>query len=171
LNALENVKLELSDLSGCPGQQLCLKVLSASTLLPELLSAFKQEYPAISFSLIQNTQNEDFDLCIYSLPSALDHSEGTLLMDEEILIAVPKSSIAAANTSVSLHDLADEDFISLSRETVFRSITDYYCKKLTSIPISSLKVITRVLSADQLVLVLALHSGLRVPGELSGTTP
>ena len=130
LNALENVKLELSDLSDCPRQHLRLKVLSASAFLPELLSAFKHEYPAITFSLIQNTQNEEFDLCIYSLPFALEHTEETLLMDEEILIAVPQSSIVAANTSVSLHDLANEDFISLSKETAFRGISDYYCKKV-----------------------------------------
>lgn len=129
LNALENVKLELSELSDSPEQHVCLKVLSASTLLPELLSAFKHEYPAIRFSLIQNIQNAEFDTCIYSLPSELDHTEGTLLMDEEILIAVPQSSVFAADTSVSLHDLKNEDYISLSKETAFRSITDYYCEK------------------------------------------
>ena len=126
---VNNIKLELSDSVNNPVQHIRLNVRSATSLIPKLLNAFETQYPTISFSLVQNVKSSDYDICIAtSLPHKFN-GQGTILLDEKIKIAIPRSYPIAKKNSVSIHDLAQEKFISLDKETEFRSITDYYCKQ------------------------------------------
>ena len=90
---------------------LTINVLSASLLIPKLLSAFKGEYPSVNFKLIQDKNEEKYDLCIIStIPGAMiDNS--ALMFNEEIVLAIPTSSKFCGHTPISLQMLKHEDFI------------------------------------------------------------
>ena len=128
LGAIDNVKIELSELSNNPKQHICLNVLSCSNFLPKLLQSFRQKYPATSFNLIQNPQAAEYDICLSSIPSAEAGKQDMVLMEEEMLLAVPRSYTAAGD-SISMGDLTGADFISLNKGSAFRAVTDYYCQK------------------------------------------
>lgn len=126
LGTLDTLRLELSELADTPVRQLRLNILSASMLVPGLLRAFREAYPHIRFRLTQDPKETDYDLRITSGPADTP-GRGTALLSEEILLAVPQSFAQAEKSTVSLFDLRGGDFISLSRGTAFRAITDAYC--------------------------------------------
>lgn len=128
LGAIDNVKIELSELSNNPNQHICLNVLSCSSFLPKLLQSFRQKYPSTSFHLIQNPQAQEYDICLSSIPSAEAGKQDMVLMEEEILLTVPHS-FAAVGDSIAMDDLVGADFISLNKGSAFRAVTDYYCQK------------------------------------------
>ncbi len=128
LGAIDNEKIELSELSNNPKQHICLNVLSCSSFLPKLLQSFRQKYPSTSFNLIQNPQASEYDICLSSIPSAEAGKLDMVLMEEEMLLAVPRSYTAASD-SISMDDLTGADFISLNKGSAFRAVTDYYCQK------------------------------------------
>ena len=128
LGSIDNIKLELQEISCNPEQHINLKVLSCSTLLPQLLKSFQTEYPTISFSLMQSVDEGDYDICISSALWGNTHQQDTTLMKEEILLVVPRKNIIVTQDCISLHDFTGTDFISLSKGSVFRFITDLYCQ-------------------------------------------
>lgn len=129
LGSIDNIRLELSEVSNNPSQHICLNILSCSSLIPALLKSFKSKYPTTSFSLVQNIQALEYDICISSVPSTEIGKQDTVLMDEEIMLVVPHTYNAALHGPISLGDLDEADFISLNKGTAFRSITDYYCER------------------------------------------
>jgi DNA-binding transcriptional LysR family regulator len=132
LTALENGKNELNDLSGKTFGDIKLVILSASSLIPELLASFHKIHPNINFNLIQHFSNSvspaDFDLCIYSSALKLDNHNNIPLITEEIFLAVPSEHRLAKRDGIKLHEAANDDFISLKRGKDLREITDTFCK-------------------------------------------
>lgn len=132
LIALDNGKHELIDLSGKTFGDIKLVILSASSLIPELLASFRKQYPHINFNLIQHFSNSvsptDFDLCIYSSALKLDNTNNIPLITEEIFLAVPTEHPLASRSSIKLNEVATDDFISLKRGKDLREITDIFCK-------------------------------------------
>jgi DNA-binding transcriptional LysR family regulator len=133
LSSLENVRLELAEIADQTSSSIGLKVLSASSLLPRMLSEFRQIFPRISFRLIQNPLETNFDLCLSSAASVRDSTE-TVLLDEEILLAVPRDYPCAADGAICLSDLKGADFISLRKGLTFRTIMDDYCQRVRFVP-------------------------------------
>ncbi len=133
LGSLETIRLELAEIADHSGTLIGLKVLSGSTLLPDLLLGFQQIYPQIGFRLIQNPAEPNYDLCIASAAAARNRGD-TVLLDEEILIAVPDNSCYRDNDYVQLRQLKDEGFISLSKNLTFRAIMDEYCCSIQFAP-------------------------------------
>ncbi|MDP4144235.1 MAG: LysR family transcriptional regulator [Bacillota bacterium] len=138
LSALEDGKIELADLSDKPFGNIKLAVLSASSMLPELLSLFSTTYPSISFQLIQHPQESSskpsFDLCISSFPTEIAKSNFASLMTEEIFLAVPVNHPLASRNSIRLSEASNEKFISLEKGKDLRKITDYLCYSAGFIP-------------------------------------
>lgn len=132
LTSLENGKHELIDLSGKTFGDIKLVILSASSLIPELLSSFRKHYPHINFNLIQHFSNSvsptDFDLCISSSALKLNNTNNIPLINEEIFLAVPAEHPLATRSSIRLNEVANDDFISLKRGKDLREITDAFCK-------------------------------------------
>jgi DNA-binding transcriptional LysR family regulator len=108
-----------------------ISIFAASKLLPKLVMDFKKEYPSIRLKIIQEdlgTNNDDWDLSIRSSMRPEDVENSTLLLEEEIFLALPESNPLSHSDSVTLGDVADEDFICLQKGKGLRSITDLYCK-------------------------------------------
>ncbi|MNI45089.1 HTH-type transcriptional regulator GltC [compost metagenome] len=138
LAAIEDGKNELHELSGKSSGNVKLAVLAASNLLPELLSSFRKEYPLISFNLIQHFPGSitkpDFDLCISSSSFKLQGTTSIPILTEEIFLAVPMEHPLAKFESIHLHQVANDDFISLRTGQSLREITDQFCKQAGFVP-------------------------------------
>ncbi len=131
LSALENGKHELEDLTGKELGDIKLLILSASPLIPDLLASFSKLHPHINFNLIQHFSTSvsitDFDLCISSSPLRINHITSLPLITEEIFLAVPLDHRFASRKSIKLLEVADDNFISLTRGKDLRTITDIFC--------------------------------------------
>lgn len=125
---LDNLPNELRVAAGASQSTIIFNVLAATSLLPDLLSKFKMEYPLINFQLIQKDRMAKCDLCISStLPNVL-LSNGALVLSEELKLAVPMNSPFALIDAIDLADLKDESFIMLNKNHMLRDITLHFFK-------------------------------------------
>ncbi len=116
-------------------------VMSASThLLPDLLSAFHKDHPAIQFQLLQHQvktvtnmlqqlTSGACDLCISSPPLQQPGISSVTLLTEDILLAFPSRHPLASRAQVHLQEVADESFISLKPGHHLRELTDSFCQQ------------------------------------------
>ena len=132
--SLDNLPNELSVASGKSRETIILNVLAASSLLSDMLSKFKKDYPLINFELIQKGKSVKCDLCISSsLPNILPNN-GTLVLSEEIKLAVPMTSPLALLNAVNLADLRNESFITLNENHMLHDITMHFFNLCGYIP-------------------------------------
>ncbi len=108
---------------------LRLQVLAASALMPQLLYEFSSLYPDVRYQMIQHNENNDFDLCIDYMPDEGMSGESDLLLDEEVLIAVPPTHPFAVRSSILLNELRDDSFILMRSGTVLRQLTNRVCRQ------------------------------------------
>jgi LysR family transcriptional activator of glutamate synthase operon len=138
LTILNNGQRELKDLTGESTEAIRLTFTVASHIIPELLSAFRQQHPQITFRLQQNFHGfgqPDFDLHMTSLPHHFSVDlESVPLLTEEILLAVPLHHPLAGRRSIKLEEAAQEAFISLKRGTDLRGLTDHLCSLAGFVP-------------------------------------
>lgn len=132
LNSLEDGKRELADLSSEKYKFINLAVLVGSQILPELLVEFRKQHSNIGFHLLQHINRSaiqpNFDLCISSSPIELQGVENMPLVNERFFLAVPSDHRFSNQSSIKLHEAADEDFISLKIGKSMRAVTDNFCK-------------------------------------------
>lgn len=123
---LDNLPNELRIAAGASQSTIVFNVLAATSLLPDMLSKFKMEYPLINFQLIQKDRMAKCDLCISStLPNVLLNN-GTLVLSEELKLAVPMTSQFALADAIDLADLKNESFVMLNKNHIFRDITLHF---------------------------------------------
>ncbi|MCC8057004.1 LysR family transcriptional regulator [Cloacibacillus sp.] len=126
MSTLDNLQNELSVAAGAKQSTIIFNVLTASSLLPDILLKFKKEYPLINFHLIQKSVATKFDLCITStLPDTLLNN-GILVLGEDIKLAVPLTSHFSLYDSVDLRDLRQENFMLLNKGYTLRTITSHF---------------------------------------------
>ena len=131
LSALEDGKKEIECMRGDRHDQIRIAFLAASPLLTDLLSSFRSQYSNVNFLLKQHLpeyKNDDFDMCISSLPLKLEGIVSVPLLTEKFLIAVPRNHPMAQREHISLHEIANEGFIALKQGHFFRELTDRFCK-------------------------------------------
>jgi DNA-binding transcriptional LysR family regulator len=91
--------------------------------IPELLSAFCDQYPAVRFRLIQpeaaamreQLEREETDLGLSAQPIEGPGLAWKPVLTEEILLAVPATHRFARRSAVALRDAECEPFVSLKR--------------------------------------------------------
>lgn len=131
LKELEYMEREVNDaLEGAP-LTVSLSMYAVSKLLPDLIMSFKQAYPTIRLQIRQGgtTKNplEESDLSIFSSTQPSSGKNSLTLLEEEILLAVPKWHPLSPERSVHLQQAADSEFICLQKGKNLRSIMDTYC--------------------------------------------
>lgn len=124
--ALANLPNELRVAAGEKESTIVFNVLATSSLLPDILTRFKSEQPLINFHLVQNSVEENFDLCITAaLPDILP-SSGALVLGEDIKLAVPLASPLSMCESVDLRELKNERFLMLNKNYRLRAIMSHF---------------------------------------------
>ena len=105
-----------------------------SYFVPQLLCAFREQYPHISISLKQDTpaslgqslQEGKVDLCLCSAMISAEHVGWIYLCSEELYLTVPKNHPFAAKSQINLQETASEPFIVLESTFTLRLLSDQF---------------------------------------------
>ena len=134
---LEEGEREISDMAGLDRGVISISV-TLPYVLPTLLKDFLTKYPHVriiqrqvssALEMKNDLENADIDFCISSTPINGPDIEWLTLVREELCLTVPKGHRLASRKSISLIEVADEPFISVSSSSNFREITDGFCRQ------------------------------------------
>lgn len=128
LSALEQGINEVKEMKDAKVEVITLYMAVGSMLLPKLVGQFRDLFPQIRFNLAQHpakiNKEQTYDFAITS--QELSGNEHMVLLEEEILLGVPKSHSLSARDKVSLKELEHEKFISLTTGNALRTTTDRF---------------------------------------------
>ena len=121
---------ELEAMKGQAKTTIKLNVLAASTIVTSAIVEYKKRNEQTVFQLIQNEEEMDCDISVTT--NAVDFSrlppfEKRCIMEENIYLAVPKTSVYAKETSIDLTMVKDEGFVNLAGSRMFRIVCDKFC--------------------------------------------
>ena len=132
LQELQDIRTELLEERQEGGRTVTISLYAASKLLPQLVTAFKAEYPAIRLQIIQEDLNKvgerERDISIFSSIQPAGGENSRMLIEEELLMALPEDSPLAREPALDLRDAANMEFICLHKGKSLRTITDMYCQ-------------------------------------------
>ncbi len=134
LHELDDACLEANESGTEVSGVLRLQVFAASALMPQLLAEFSMLHPKVRYRMIQYNLNSDFDLCIDYVSRSGMPSGAELLLDEEVMLAVPRAHHLAVRDSVRLDELKNDSFILMRTGTVLRKLTDMVCQQAGFVP-------------------------------------
>ncbi len=107
-------------------------------IVPELMATVPEKYPYMKFSLTQATslnllkrlEEGAIDLCLsQEIESKLIDIEWVDLWTEELFVIVPANHQLAKRSTIELHEIQDEPFISIKRGNSLRQIVDQFLKE------------------------------------------
>lgn len=115
----------------------------ASYVLPTVISAFKREYPDVSFHLrqgsykylIEAVKNRELNLAFLGpLPPKDELINATVLFSENIHALLPASHALAKNTSINLIDLRNDNFVLFPKGYILHQVAVDACKSAGFVP-------------------------------------
>jgi LysR family transcriptional regulator, transcription activator of glutamate synthase operon len=146
LSILENGKRSLSEQTGEESGSVSLGFLHSLgiEMVPRLIKEYRRKHPGIQFTLLVQRSGEmltkelvagSIDLC-FSVPGMFGQSDfrWNHLLDEKLVIAMPKTHPLAARRSLSMKELSSEPFLALSPEHTLRIIFDKVCADASFLP-------------------------------------
>ncbi len=114
--------------------------LLGRSVVPALVSGFRESHPSVRFRLVQNSRQDILnhlvdgvvDLALVSPPPAgATFADGTfdhaVVREEELVLVVPPGHRLAGRASVRVAELAGEEFVGLEPGYGLRQITDDLC--------------------------------------------
>ena len=135
LNQLENVADEVREAEGIFRRTIHVNVLAASSTITNLLIEYKKTHNDIEFHITRSEKSKEHHIEISSMPYEMKTSgKNVKLIEEEIMLAVPADSEYAKKGAVSLREIANESFISLSVFLPLREICDDLCSSVGFLP-------------------------------------
>ena len=145
LAELAACEAEIKNAKGINETTVRLSLLSASHLIPGFIMDFQKQHPNIHLEILMEKTNQekspknDVDLSLYSAIKPMNTENSHTLLEEEILLAVPKTDPRANRRTVDLKDFAEDPFVLLQVGKSLRTITDVYCHDAGFIPKISLE--------------------------------
>jgi len=139
LASIQDAKNEISARNTRTETRIRLCVHSATALLPQLLAEFRSLRPDIHFDIVQrifqNTEQPDYDMLIDSIggsePLPLN---SCVLMQEEVVLALPSSHPLAQKSSISLKEIEGIPFVFLQRDRPWARIMLRACNEVNFTP-------------------------------------
>src|SRR5690625_4124979 len=108
----------------------------ATYMLPTAISAFRNEYPHVKFSLNQGSYHYlkeavvkgDVNIALMApVPINISKTQGTILFTEDLVALLPKRHPLAKESSLTLNDLRNDSFILFPEGFILREIVDKAC--------------------------------------------
>lgn len=126
-----NLPEQLKTMACMENSVIHLNVLAASSLVTRAIIEYQKLDDKIHFQLYQNKSNELEDIRVTTDFSNHNQnlSDDSFILNEEIYLAVPNTSRFEGKEAITLEEVRDEKFISLSGAKEFRSICDKFCLK------------------------------------------
>ncbi|KGR82628.1 LysR family transcriptional regulator [Lysinibacillus odysseyi] len=115
----------------------------ASYVLPTVISAFKKEYPDVSFHLrqgsykflIDSVKNRELNLAFLGpLPPKDETINTTILFSENIYALLPANHPLAKNEQINLVDLRNENFVLFPEGYILHKVAVEACRSVGFIP-------------------------------------
>ncbi len=129
METLDALPVRLKAAEQTAAQTIQLNLLAAFLFITKSIISFKKLYPEVNFRLSQDAEEKEYDLCITCTMAERMPKDSLLLLEEDILLAVPKDSSYASWDEIGLKQVEKEGFISFSEAKPFRSICDEYCRR------------------------------------------
>jgi len=146
LSILESGKRLLNEQTGKESGTVSLGFLHSLgiEMVPGLIKEYRRKHPSIQFTLLVQRSGEmlmkelvagSIDLCL-SVPGMFGQSDvrWSHLLDEELLIALPRTHRLAARRTLHMRELSSEPFLALSPEHTLRIIFDKVCADASFLP-------------------------------------
>lgn len=158
-SSIDNALLELKTHQSIEDKSVTIFIQAASLILTNLLKEIKKADDSINFKIFQNTSIdalENGDLLISSSYEKPNSSSSQILLEESLVVAIPKTHILASKQDLQLHDLYNESFISLNNNSNLFKIISHYCSRQNFDPKISTFVDTPSIMRDLLNLNLGI---------------
>lgn len=132
LTGIFDLPEQLQTMAKMENSTIHLNVLAASSLVTRAIIEYKKIDDEVHF---QVSQNETDDLCDIVVTTklfynqSLQNQDEVFVCNEEIFLIVPNNERFQNINEISLEEVKNEDFISLSGAKHFRAICDKFCKK------------------------------------------
>ncbi|HWQ51273.1 MAG TPA: LysR family transcriptional regulator [Terriglobales bacterium] len=163
-HALQSAQDEIENYNGTSNRSVSIKLLSGSRIFPDILAQFSRRFPQCQVYVDQSrTESNQYDLKIYSTMTPPQEGNGQVLLKERILLVVPLNHRLSERREVSLEELREEKFLSLTKDQALRMITDRHCAAHGFEP----KVFFEVDNPSFLREILAIGQGVAFIPELS----
>lgn len=109
-----------------------LDIQCASLYLPQILTYLKEELPDVLFGVSQRNHDIpsdiDADILLDASQELIEESNNELLLEEKILLALPRKHPLLNKKSICLADLEKEEFICLNDSWSLQKIIEEQCK-------------------------------------------
>jgi len=123
---MQNTRIRLEELNGISHPEVSIRFGSASTILPQLLLYLRERNPQIQYRIYQwqsgsETKEEDISILAGPVGKEDDQSrtrtkEKQILLEEEILLALPREHFLNHKDRLTMTDLMQEEFICLNEQ-------------------------------------------------------
>lgn len=121
--------------------EITLYSSAASSLISDIIVSFREKYPNlnVNIKLIQGINDDSLfdksqaDFCIYSSGGHVFSNNDYVLLDEEILLAIPYSNHLSRQKSIDLCDIKNQNFISLGSGN-FKHLIESFFKDINIKP-------------------------------------
>ena len=136
IDELDSLPEKLHVMAKLADKTIHLNVLAASALVTDAIIEYKREHKDINFQLLQNNQENLYDIEITTKASDSSNNEEKLqgknefICHEKIYLAVPNNEKYKGRTSIDLREMMDEGFISLAGSKQFSAICEKFCHTL-----------------------------------------
>lgn len=109
-----------------------------TAIVPDLIRAFRQQYPHVNFKLTQNythsqlkqLKNGELDLCLLAYADVEPPIQWMRLWSDELFLIVPIDHPLASQKSVKLADLGHETFILMKKGFALRNTAERLFRKV-----------------------------------------
>jgi LysR family transcriptional regulator, transcription activator of glutamate synthase operon len=109
--------------------------LLGRSVVPTLVSGFRERHPSVRFRLVQNSRQDILanladgvvDLAFVSPPPTDPAFTHAVIREEELILVVPPGHHLAGRASVAVAELVGEEFVGLEPGYGLRQITDDLC--------------------------------------------
>lgn len=136
IDELDSLPEKLHVMAKLADKTIHLNVLAASALVTDAIIEYKREHKDINFQLLQNNQENLYDIEITTKASDSINNEEKIqgknefICHEKIYLAVPNNEKYKGRTSIDLKEMIDEGFISLAGSKQFSAICEKFCHTL-----------------------------------------
>ena len=128
---VDSIQGEIETLKEERRRTVKINVLAATAAISDAVVAYKKKYPETVFQLIQSAEETDCDVFVTGdlANAALSDCQETKTIEEEIFLAIPKSSAYAQRESIDLKEVQNEGFVHLAGSRCFRTVCDGFLAK------------------------------------------
>jgi len=144
LEEIENGRRELADFKAEDRGTIALGFLRTldAKYIPELVRRFSVVHPEVRFTFVQNNsatveaqlERGELDLVFVAVPPGRVDFGWTRIVDQQLVLIVPRGHRLAGRRQVKLRDVAGERFVSFKQGHAIRRMTDDLCQAAGFVP-------------------------------------